>query len=368
MARLRVIVVGGFLGSGKTTLLAQSAKHLAAQGKRVGIITNDQATQLVDTQYLSALGVPVGEVSGGCFCCRFKDLENAAERLFEQVRPEVLLSEPVGSCTDISATVLQPIKRYWGGWADLAPFTVLADPRRLRQVLDVDAGSSFPESVRYIIRKQFEEADIIVINKADLLLPEEIAELRLRVSLAWPGAAILDMSALKDRGIGDWLKVLAVPAGGGNRILDVDYDTYAQGEAELGWLNATMTLTGCEETDWSTAALDLIRTIQTELARRSAEIGHLKLLLAGSSGQILANATSIAEIPTIHGSLGRREGVLTLVVNARARMEPDQLRSIVERSVASMAVNAIEASILSLRSFSPAYPTPMHRIGHVVQP
>jgi G3E family GTPase len=65
MAKLRVIVVGGFLGSGKTTLLAQSAKHLAAQGKRVGIITNDQAAQLVDTQYLAALGVPVGEVSGG---------------------------------------------------------------------------------------------------------------------------------------------------------------------------------------------------------------------------------------------------------------------------------------------------------------
>ncbi len=105
MAKMRVIVVGGFLGAGKTTLLAQAAKHFAAQSKRVGVITNDQANHLVDTQYLEALNVTVGEVAGGCFCCRFEDLENAASRLFKDIRPDVLLSEPVGSRTDISATV-----------------------------------------------------------------------------------------------------------------------------------------------------------------------------------------------------------------------------------------------------------------------
>ncbi len=110
MSRMRVIVVGGFLGAGKTTLLAQAAKHFASRGKRVGIITNDQAVHLVDTKYLESLNVTVGEVAGGCFCCRFEDLENAAGRLFEATRPDVLLSEPVGSCMDISAAVLRPMK------------------------------------------------------------------------------------------------------------------------------------------------------------------------------------------------------------------------------------------------------------------
>jgi G3E family GTPase len=45
---MRVIVVGGFLGAGKTTLMAQAAKHFASEGKRVAIITNDQAADLVD--------------------------------------------------------------------------------------------------------------------------------------------------------------------------------------------------------------------------------------------------------------------------------------------------------------------------------
>ena len=111
---MRVIVVGGFLGAGKTTLLAQAARHFAAQGKRVGIITNDQAADLVDTHFLAGLGITVEEVSGGCFCCRFEDLEKTASHLLKDMQPDVLLSEPVGSCMDISATVLQPMKQKWG--------------------------------------------------------------------------------------------------------------------------------------------------------------------------------------------------------------------------------------------------------------
>jgi Ni2+-binding GTPase involved in maturation of urease and hydrogenase len=299
-AKMRVIVVGGFLGSGKTTLLLQAAKHFAAQGRRVGIVTNDQAADLVDTQFLAALNVEVEEVAGGCFCCRFEDLERAASRLFKDIRPDVLLSEPVGSCTDISATVLQPMKQQWGEWAEISPFSVLADPLRLRQTLD--ASSNFPESVRYIIKKQFEEADYIVINKTDLLSPYELADLRKRVARTWCDARILEISALKDQGVIQWIEAVSSVPSGGNKILDVDYDTYALGEAELGWLNTSISLIAREKTNWEAFALDLIRRIQSELASRSAEIGHLKLLLADSTGQIIANVTSISEKPAVRGT------------------------------------------------------------------
>ena len=156
--------------------------------------------------------------------------------------------------------------------------------------------------------------------------------------------------------------------GGGNKILEVDYDTYARGEAELGWLNTSISLIVHEETDWNTFALEVTRRIQSELASRSAEVGHLKLLMTNSTGQVISNATSIVETPTAQGSMGSDDGPLTLVLNARAHVEPDHLKSIVECSIAAVAGDAIEVFTLSLRSSSPAYPRPTHRIDTVIQP
>ena len=116
----KLIFVGGFLGAGKTTLIAEAARRLAGRGLRVGLITNDQAAGLVDTHNLRHQGLNVQEVAGGCFCCRFEDLIAAADSLAGRLQPDVLLGEPVGSCTDISATVLQPLKQLhpdrWREW------------------------------------------------------------------------------------------------------------------------------------------------------------------------------------------------------------------------------------------------------------
>src|SRR5882757_417363 len=99
------IMVGGFLGAGKTTAMLRLAEHLTSHGRRVGLITNDQSHGLVDTSIVTAKGYPVEEITGGCFCCRFNSLTDAAERLTTRVMPDVFLAEPVGSCTDLKATV-----------------------------------------------------------------------------------------------------------------------------------------------------------------------------------------------------------------------------------------------------------------------
>jgi len=361
---MRVIVVGGFLGAGKTTLLAQTAKHFAKQGKRVCIITNDQAANLVDTHFLSGLGIAVAEVAGGCFCCRFEDLERTAASMLADIKPDVLLSEPVGSCTDISATVLQPMKQKWGDWATLSPFSVLADPRRLRQVFD--SSSTLPDSVRYIIKKQFEEADVLVINKADLLSPNELALLKEEIAKAWHGIQILEMSALQDIGVVEWIDTISAAGRGGRKLIDVNYDTYAAGEAELGWLNASLSLTAREETNWDAFVQQLIGLIYSELAGRSAEIGHLKLLMSNACGQIVANTTSTAEPPTIRGSVGTLAGMASLIINVRACVEPQLLKSIIECCVNAVSAESVKISYLSLDSFKPAYPQPTHRIDRVI--
>jgi G3E family GTPase len=84
MSRTQLVLVGGFLGAGKTTLMGQAAKLLHAQGKKVGLIANDQAANLVDSSLLRLTGSAVEEVAGGCFCCKFTDLMEVTKRLMQE--------------------------------------------------------------------------------------------------------------------------------------------------------------------------------------------------------------------------------------------------------------------------------------------
>src|SRR5262249_27717494 len=87
---VRFVMVGGFLGAGKTTTIVRLARHYRAQGKRVGVVTNDQAHDLVDTNALRAQGLAVEEVPGACFCCRFDDLVGRVGALQTSERPDVI--------------------------------------------------------------------------------------------------------------------------------------------------------------------------------------------------------------------------------------------------------------------------------------
>ena len=128
-----IVLIGGFLGAGKTTLMLAAARKLHSAGLRTGVITNDQAGDLVDTRFLEAAGLSTEEVAGGCFCCRFSDFVRSAEKLL-LLEPHVIFAEPVGSCADLTATILEPLKRYYNQQFLLAPLTVLVDPRRAAEL------------------------------------------------------------------------------------------------------------------------------------------------------------------------------------------------------------------------------------------
>src|SRR6516164_230976 len=177
MNRLRFVMVGGFLGAGKTTTLARLARFYQGRGQQVGLVTNDQAQDLVDTTSLRAQGLAVEEVPGACFCCRFDDLVDRVGRLEANRRPDVILAEPVGSCTDLVATVVQPLKDLYGERFEVGPYPVLFKPSHGLRILRNEAGAGFSPKAAYIFKKQLEEADAIVINRLDELAPAELAEL-----------------------------------------------------------------------------------------------------------------------------------------------------------------------------------------------
>src|SRR5262245_12796053 len=154
MKRLRFIMIGGFLGAGKTTTLGRLARFYQQRGQKVGIVTNDQAQDLVDTTSLRSQGFAVEEVAGACFCCRFDDLVGQVGKLEAHDRPEVILAEPVGSCTDLVATVVQPLRDLYGLRFEVAPYAVLFKPSHGLKILKGDGGSGFSPKAAYIFRKQ----------------------------------------------------------------------------------------------------------------------------------------------------------------------------------------------------------------------
>src|SRR5213595_3012944 len=166
---VRFVMVGGFLGAGKTTALGRLARLYQARGQRVGVVTNDQAHDLVDTNTFRAQGLATEEVPGACFCCRFDDLIGKVGALSAGERPDVILAEPVGSCTDLVATVVQPLKDLYGDRFEVGPYPVLFKPSHGLKILRGDAGSGFSPKAAYIFLKQLEEADAVVVNRLDEL-------------------------------------------------------------------------------------------------------------------------------------------------------------------------------------------------------
>lgn len=367
MAPIRLIMVGGFLGAGKTTLIGAAAQVLSERGLKVGIITNDQAPNLADTGLLQMAGFGVDEVSGGCFCCNFGELEKAWERVIERENPQVIIGEPVGSCTDISATVFQPIKKMYAERFDPAPFSVLTDPRRLAEALSPEGAASLPANVLYIFQRQLEEADLIVINKVDLISPEEQVTLRAALAQRMPETPVLTMSALRGDGVAHWLAQLDKLGRGGAHLTSVDYKVYAEGEASLGWLNASAELqAGDASFDWAGLAARLMDELTAACREQGTEVAHLKLHLQAGPGAVQANLTSCREEPRlqVHGQPGGAQA--HLIVNARCAMDPDHLREMVTSALEAAASGRVAYSITTLESFKPSPPQPTHYFGQVV--
>lgn len=130
----RLILVGGFLGAGKTTLIGKLVRDLQSGGLRCGVVTNDQAAGLVDTALAETLdGARISEIAGGCFCCKLDQLEELLTGQWQNdpsTCPDVIVAEPVGSCTDLIATVVLPLRRIYGEDVVISPFSVVLDGRR----------------------------------------------------------------------------------------------------------------------------------------------------------------------------------------------------------------------------------------------
>jgi hypothetical protein len=339
------VLVGGFLGAGKTTLILRAAGVLHRRGLRAAVITNDQDSGLVDTHTSKARAIATREVPGGCFCCRFSDLLDAAGQLAAW-SPDVIFAEPVGSCVDISATILQPLKAYHRHQFRLAPFTVLVDPELAGRVY----GGHADADVSFLFHHQIAEADLLCLTKAD----------HSASTPPLPAPADFSISAVTGTGVEQWLdEVLDSGRVVGARLLDVDYTRYAEAEAALGWLNLHADIALRVPLSPAALAGPLLDDLDSALTAAGISIAHLKVFDRAASGYVKAGICANGDDPLPEGDLAASpEDGHELVVNLRAIGDPLQLAAIVRRALARIE-GAV--TVRHARAFRPAPPTPEHR-------
>ena len=360
----KLIIVGGFLGAGKTTSIISLAKMLRADGKRIIIVTNDQGSQLVDTEYLKSQGLDVHEITGGCFCCNFDEFTARLSQISKEQYPDYVLAEPVGSCTDLVATIMKPIRAGHSGEFSLMPLSIVVDPKRLKRVKN-EKESPFPNEINYLFKKQIEEADIIALNKADLLEPKALEQLLLYLKEEHPEKDIIPIVATEDIGMSAWVsRIVEMSKDFSVQSLDVDYDTYAKAEADLGWLNSSMGLISDTPFD----ANDFLQTLTEQISQsvfvNGLELAHLKMYMVSRHDFCKLSCTSVYDPIRFDQKMKSDTKEATLIINIRAFCEPEPLKDITEKHLDRLTKKlGITKQNTETQAFAPSYPTPRHRIA-----
>jgi G3E family GTPase len=348
------VIIGGFLGAGKTTLINKLGKELSSKGRRVGLITNDQGEELVDTQYSREMGMEVAEVLRGCFCCHFNDLLQSARSLV-QSRPDIILAEPVGSCTDLLATVVAPLKVIYPNEFTVAPLFILVDSSRTA------AEAVDPETLSgYLRQHQIQEGEYIVLTKTDRLSAEKLAEVRGAVTGLNPSARIIEYSALGSKNLDRIVSVILSEEVSDRRPVDIDYDRYAEAEAELGWYNGTVRFRA-EHADAYDLCLSTLKGIAQSYD--ADDIAHAKVMLRSPA--------SVAKMSLVQGQIsvdlvrGSRyaDGESVLTLNARIVSPPERLKECARQAAqTALAVRGMRPASVQDECFSPSRPDPTHRM------
>jgi G3E family GTPase len=354
--KTRIAIIGGFLGAGKTTLITNIGKSLTESGKRIAIIMNDQGTDLVDSQYSCHKGLDTSDVQGGCFCCQFPDFIHDAKGLMKKANPEIIIAEPVGSCTDLLATVIGPLKVVYADSFTVAPLIIVLDASRA-----LSEGLS-PSSLRgYLRHHQIEEAEYVVLSKSDLVAVKDIRKVTAAIKEVNHEAKVIPYSAINGQGFDKILSILDSNKTSNRSPKDIDYERYAEAEAELGWYNGRVEINDVQKFDAYDLIMRILRRISSEYS--SVEIAHAKIMLVSDT-----NAVKISQVgPTISvdGVKGSRnaEGKITMYVNARVVSSPDKLRDSVRRAVKDSLLDiGLSPKEYKDDCFSPSAPKPYYRI------
>jgi G3E family GTPase len=358
---MKLFLLGGFLGSGKTTAIQQAARYLQQTGKKVGVVTNDQGDQLVDTLFMQHEGVDTEEVTGSCFCCNFRQFAESIRSLQAKNLPDVVFAESVGSCTDLVATIMKPLLAYDDSIDTV--LSVFADVRLLCTYLLAD-GDIFNGNMNYVYQKQLEEADLIVVNKTDTLTEEQLSAAKVLIKDAYPLHEILFQDSLDAADIQQWLELgFAYKATAPRKSLEINYDDYAAGEAEMAWYDSEVEIS-TPDNSAREVSQKLISRIYSRLLELGCLIGHLKFMVSSEQGQEKVSFTAIPPAEQFRFTGDWHTNNVRVLINGRVKALPVVIETVVADVIKEIREKeGVAITETNKKAFQPGYPKPTHRVG-----
>lgn len=347
------IVIGGFLGSGKTTTVINLGKFLAEKGHTVAIIVNEIGEIGIDGDLISKYGLDTKEITNGCICCTLKiSMKNTLIELHKSYNPDFVIIEPSGIA--FPNMIKKEIELMnLGVSVKVSPLTTLIDGSRFKAIM---------KSVKTYAIRQIEDADILVINKVDLIEHLQLPVLEASVQQLNQKAKVIKMSSKpEDPGFNELLKMIlpeavimenAKPVAVHKHETEThehehDHEEHAHHEHAhydsdssglASYANDYKILAESIDSDMAKVlAMDIAESVKSEIIRFSPEfVGHVKMFLESPHETVKISITAYSENPQVSiikttSAVAPRFKILTAV----SGMEEDSLVHLVDESVKS---------------------------------
>jgi len=338
---VQVIVVGGFLGSGKTTTIINMGKYLAEKGKKVAIIVNEIGEVGIDGDVIKRFGFDTKEITSGCICCSLKvGLRTTVTLLAKEYNPDILMIEPTGiAFPHLIKNEVELMNL--GEQVKIAPLVTLIDGSRFKPLM---------KEVKEFAMRQIIDAEILGINKVDLIEPIRIPILEASVQQLNPKARVVFLSG-KDTGerFESFMRMVLpemeeIPEKAPEVAIVEKPESSAPQETEssieasgVGSYSAEFTV---ENGNLSTEAArelttELMNTIKAKVLKLNPEfVGHIKLFLDNGSETVKQSVTIYYEEPQ-EDIIKSEEGAVPKlkILSAVSNVEKGAVKDAVNRSV-----------------------------------
>ena len=269
-------VFSGFLGSGKTTTMMALTKYHTEHHGRAAMISNDLGNQnLADNKLAQLAGCNASELVGECICYQTENLVDRLDQLFDQDGCELVISDIPGFGVGALDHVYHTLQKRYTDRYELAPFTVLVEPRTVELLKNQQGGD-----LTYILNTQLLEADMIVLNKCDLLTDAEKEAALAYLRAHYSQAKAIGISALTGEGL-ETLSQALMHGSASMHLPDIGYGGKefgnAMGKMSEYYVQYYATVC-CNDFDGNAYLTSLAEAIQSGIRAAGFEVPHLKLL------------------------------------------------------------------------------------------
>lgn len=346
----KFMVISGFLGAGKTTTMIAMSKEIQNRYGKASIIANDLgAKNLVDTKFSRANGCDITELTGECICYQTENLVDRLRRLFDYEKNEVVMSDIPGCGVGALEHVYFKLNAEYHGEFDLAPFTVVADPERLRTIMPEQADINLPQEMNYLFRSQLMEADVILLNKIDQITKNQLDACISFLREFCPDAALFAVSAREHTGIAEAVDYIMAHSAR-LKPVDIGYGgtEFVEAEQKLSWYNRQVYLRHCcAAFDGNAFAADLIEAVRKKLKAHHRNVPHLKVYAEAEDGTACKASLLGVDYETQFDSRLKTEWPdLPLIINARAACESQLLAELMDEALKETQENHNTSSII----------------------